>query len=100
MREKPEAKVYHKIKVQLHGTGLKDKPKSKTELLVRQPAFLDTRLEQAIDREITQCCCCSAGTSKTAVAFQSSFLDMTETAHCNFTVDNSDCKINVAELQY
>ena len=35
-RERPEIKIEHKVKISLVGTGLKDKPKSKAEIVIRQ----------------------------------------------------------------
>jgi len=61
VRERPECKVEHKIKISLIGTGLKDKPKAKAEIVVRQPPMTEAQLEQQINSKITKYCCCSAG---------------------------------------
>ena len=45
VREKPEAKVEHKMKISLLGTGLKDKPKAKAEIVVRMRPVQNVELE-------------------------------------------------------
>ena len=45
-REKPEAKIEHKMKISLQGTGLEHKPKAKAEIVVRQKPILNGALEQ------------------------------------------------------
>merc|ERR550539_1618241 len=43
VREEPEAKIEHKIKIKLEGTGLENPPKSKAGIIVRQlPIGIDT----------------------------------------------------------
>ena len=41
VRERPEAKVEHKIKISLNGTGLEHKPKAKAVIYVRQPPMTE-----------------------------------------------------------
>lgn len=65
VREKPEAKIEHKIKIKLEGTALHQPPKSKAVINVRQlPIGIDS-LNKNIHNKITKYFCYSAGESKT-----------------------------------
>lgn len=100
MREKPEAKIEHKVKIKFEGTGLEHPPKNKAEIFVRQlPIGIDT-LTKNINNKITKYFCCSAGTSKTDAQFAANFYDKNEVAQCQFRVDNSDCNTPIKELKY
>ena len=100
VREKPEAKIEHKIKIKLDGTGLPEPPKNKAEIIVRQlPIGIDS-LEKKIHNKITRYFCCSAGESKTDAQFHANFYDKNEIARCQFKVDNTECKLAIKELKY
>ena len=58
VREKPAAKVEHKVKISLVGTGLEHKPKAKAVIVVRQPPMTDAaQLEQQVNSKITKYFC-------------------------------------------
>lgn len=99
-RQKPECKVEHKIKISMLGTGLKDKPKAKAKIYIRQPPMVDLELERALTADVSYYCCFSKGTCTTNAAFFSCFYDTTETAHVNFACNASNLAIDVNQLRY
>ena len=82
VREKPEAKIEHKVKIKLEGTSLDKAPKSSAVITVRQLPIGISTLNKNLDSKITTCFCCSKGESKTEAQFAANFYDKNDTARC------------------
>ena len=100
VREQPEAKIEHVVKIKLEGTGLEHPPKNKAEIVVRQLPIGIDNLAKKLDKDVKTCGCCSQGMSKTEAVFAGNFYDKNEIAYCQFKVDNTDCKLPIKELKY
>lgn len=99
IRQKPEAKVEHKIKIKLYGPG--GQPiKSKTEIVVRQLPFATPDLVKKKELKVTKCGCCDQGKLKISTHFLGNFFDKNEQARVMITMDNKDCKADMKAIEF
>ena len=100
IREQPVAKVEYELSISVVGSGMKQTLEVKDQLVVREPPNYDFKLEQTIESKIKKYYCFNAGKTKNTVSFRDCYYDLTETAVCNFKVDNKDSSVDVAEIKY